>query len=58
MPAQWDLYGRAAGPIRNAQMADYADAAIIIWDGKSPGSLNMIKEVKKVNKPHYIDVIN
>jgi hypothetical protein len=58
MPADWNRYGRAAGPIRNAQMADYADAAIIIWDGKSPGSLNMIKEIKSRNKPYFIDVIS
>jgi hypothetical protein len=57
MCADWELYGRSAGPIRNAKMADYADAAIIIWNGKSPGSLNMIKEIKKRGKPYFIDVI-
>ena len=44
----WDRYGKAAGPIRNAQMADYADALIAIWDGASRGTLSMIElaEVK------------
>lgn len=28
-PANWGKYGRAAGPIRNAQMADYADMCIV-----------------------------
>lgn len=57
MPAtaqEWERYGKAAGPIRNARMADYADAAIVIWDGKSPGSRNMIDEMIKRNKPYYI----
>jgi hypothetical protein len=39
-PADWDL-GRGAGHIRNRQMAEYADALLLIWDGKSRGSLNM-----------------
>lgn len=38
--AQWDLYGRSAGFKRNKQMIEYADAAIIIWDGFSKGSKN------------------
>ncbi|CAB4162888.1 Mycobacteriophage D29, Gp61 [uncultured Caudovirales phage] len=56
-PADWDKYGNSAGPIRNRKMAEYADAAIIIWDGSSPGSRNMIKEIKKLDKPYFIDVV-
>lgn len=56
-PAEWDKYGNAAGPIRNRKMAEYADAAIVVWDGASPGSRNMIKEIKKVHKPYFIDVV-
>lgn len=41
-PADWDKYGRGAGMIRNKQMAEYADALIAIWDGKSHGTKNMI----------------
>lgn len=41
-PADWDTYGRKAGYIRNAQMADNADALIAFWDGKSRGTANMI----------------
>jgi hypothetical protein len=44
--AEWDLYGKAAGPIRNVQMAKYADAALIIWDGVSKGTKNMIQEAR------------
>lgn len=51
-PANWDKHGKAAGPIRNRQMAEYADAAIVIHNG-SKGSLNMIQQMKKLNKPVY-----
>lgn len=49
--AEWDLYGLSAGPIRNGLMADYADAGIGFWDGKSSGTKNMIEQMKKRNKP-------
>jgi hypothetical protein len=45
-PANWDANGRRAGPMRNRQMAEYAEALILIWDGKSFGSANMLKEAK------------
>lgn len=54
-PADWDKYGRAAGPIRNAQMAEYADIVVAIWDGKSKGTSSIIREMKKLNKP-VIDI--
>ena len=41
-PADWDQYGKAAGVIRNQQMADYADMLVAFWDGKSKGTKNMI----------------
>lgn len=53
-PADWDRHGRAAGPIRNCQMAQYADALIAIWDGKSRGTKNMIDEMNKCGKPVLI----
>ena len=50
-PANWERYGKRAGPLRNTAMADYADAAIVIWDGSSPGTKNMIDQMKERNKP-------
>ena len=50
-PAEWDTYGKAAGPIRNKQMAEYADELLIIWNGKSPGSANMKATMEKLGKP-------
>lgn len=46
-PADWDQYGKAAGPIRNKQMAENADALVAFWDGKSRGTKNMIDEAAK-----------
>lgn len=44
-PADWERYGSSAGPIRNGEMADYADALIAIPTG-GPGTKNMIKQAK------------
>ena len=52
--ADWNKHGRAAGPIRNAQMAEYADALIAIWDGSSRGTLNMIQEARREGLDVYI----
>ncbi len=52
-PAEWDKHGKSAGPIRNKQMAEYADMLLLIWDGESKGSANMKLEMKKLGKPVY-----
>ena len=36
-PADWDAYGRSAGPIRNDDMIDDGDALLAFWDGSSSG---------------------
>lgn len=46
-PADWKTHGKAAGPIRNQIMVDNADALIAIWDGKSRGTLDIIKRARK-----------
>jgi len=50
-PAQWDRFGKAAGYIRNKEMAEYADELLLIWDGKSRGSSNMKEVMQKLDKP-------
>ena len=45
-PADWDRHGKAAGPIRNAEMADNANMLIAFWDGVSRGTKNMIDTAK------------
>lgn len=46
-PAQWEQYGKKAGIIRNAEMADNADALIAYWNGKSRGTKNMIETARE-----------
>lgn len=46
-PADWDTYGKGAGYRRNAEMADKAEALIALWDGKSRGTMHMIKLAEK-----------
>ena len=50
-PADWQKHGKAAGPIRNAQMAEYGDELLLVWDGKSRGSASMKREMEKAGKP-------
>jgi hypothetical protein len=52
-PADWDKHGRSAGHIRNGEMAKYADALLLIWDGQSRGSANMKAQMEKLGKPVY-----
>ncbi len=48
-PADWSL-GKKAGPLRNAQMADYGDILVAFWDGDSRGTKSMIDEMSKRGK--------
>lgn len=56
-PANWNMYGPTAGFRRNVQMAEYVGMAklitkdnrdgggglVVIWDGKSKGSIHMLE---------------
>lgn len=55
-PANWSAYGKSAGFIRNAEMAEYADKAIVFWDGKSPGTKDMIQKMQSLGKDVQIDL--
>ena len=50
-PADWGHYGKAAGPVRNMNMAKVADGVIVFWDGESSGTKNMIETAKAKNIP-------
>ena len=50
-PADWDRHGKAAGPLRNAEMAKYADAALILRYPESKGSLSMAREARAAGIP-------
>lgn len=49
-PAQWDLFGKNAGPIRNRLMANKADLVICFWDGVSRGTGGMIEYAESIGK--------
>lgn len=56
-PADWDQFGKSAGYRRNIQMGEYADALLLIWDGKSKGSFNMKQIMNQLGKPFYEVVV-
>lgn len=53
-PADWGKYGRAAGPIRNHEMAQCANALIAVLMGKSRGTRNMIQQAREAGLPVYV----
>lgn len=56
-PADWDRYGKSAGHKRNAQMAEYGDALLLIWDGSSRGSAGMKAIMERLGKPVYEAIV-
>ena len=54
MPADWDTHGRSAGYKRNQDMADVADACVVVYDGVSKGSKHMIDIFEKTDKPLFV----
>lgn len=56
-PADWTAHGKAAGPIRNKQMAEYGDVLLLIWDGESRGSASMKKQMELLKKPVFEVII-
>lgn len=53
-PADWTKHGKAAGVLRNRQMAENSEALIAVWDGESRGTKNMIDTAKKLNLIVYV----
>lgn len=52
-PAQWDTYGRRAGPIRNSQMLreGLPELVIAFRGSNSRGTQNMIDQARKAGIP-------
>lgn len=48
------FYNVHAGRNRNTRMGDAADALILFWDGKSPGSKHMLSYAKKLKMPYVV----
>lgn len=54
MGAEWERLGKRAGKIRNQAMAEYADEALVFWDGDSNGSTNMHAWMSVLGKPSKV----
>lgn len=48
-PADWSTYGKAAGMIRNREMAMVSDQLVVFWDGTSRGTRNMVEQAAGFN---------
>lgn len=56
-PADWSKYGKAAGMIRNEEMAKWAEACVVIMRHDSKGSLDMAKRAKKNGLQVFVSMI-
>lgn len=53
-PADWRNYGKRAGIVRNQEMGEYADAAVVLRVNGSSGSTHMINYMRSLGKPVYV----
>lgn len=50
-PANWNLYGKKAGHIRNIEMVNIATDLIAFWDGRYKGTKHIIRYAQSLNIP-------
>jgi len=53
----WDLYKKAAGFIRNADIINNSDIVIAFWNGISNGTKDSIAKAQKSEKTVFIEYI-
>ena len=57
-PAEWTKYGKAAGPIRNRAMLEYAmektPVVVAFWNGESRGTGNILSQARKVGAECHV----
>ena len=46
----WKEHGKAAGPIRGKELVAAADNVVALWDGKSKGTENELREARRQGK--------
>ncbi len=56
-PANWKIWGKKAGIIRNKEMVEYCDVLISFWDGKSKGTLQTIQYAIELGVPYICHLI-
>lgn len=54
VPANWEMFGKSAGIIRNKMMIKGCDAVIALWDGKSRGTKHAIDYAYSLSKPIHL----
>lgn len=50
-PADWSRHGGRAGYLRNVQMAESAEACLVLWDGHSRGAKMMMDIARRKGLP-------
>ena len=53
-PADWDLHGKIAGPLRNEKIAKYSDFILSFWDEVSGGTQDCMDKAFAQNKVSFI----
>lgn len=56
---KWGLYGKrdiSARIKRNHRMIDYSEASIVIWDGSSDGTKDIVTYSRACKKPIHIEI--
>jgi len=48
--AEWNKYGKAAGPMRNRVVVEDCDKLVAFWDEVTPGTKNVISQASKAGK--------
>ena len=54
---EYKRYGRVAPIMRNKKIVDYADKIIAFWDGKSKGTLSVIRYAQRVGKECIVVIL-
>lgn len=52
--ADWDRFGRTAGPIRNREIVGNSDILVAFWNGESRGTLSSLKWAFEMDVPTII----
>lgn len=52
----WSI-GKMAGMLRNTQIVDYCDVAVVFWDGVSKGTADSIRKLKAQGKKTKIIIV-
>lgn len=53
-PADWETYGKKAGPMRNESIVRESDVLLVFWNGSSKGTASSLGIAKKWKKETII----